>query len=258
MLEKTDKLLFFYENLVNWNARLAKEGDFIKKIFDACGAKNILDCGCGLGKHVFFLRENGYNAHGSDLNPKHYERAKIASESLNNGAGFFLEDMTELPQQGDGSWDGVMSLGNTLSSMGKENVRKAFSAFNRVLGNEGVLIGQILNFAGMVSGDRTEVRSAVVDGKEVIYVKTFHVEDEHYLVITNVLTRIVEESDGDTDPVKKWDCMVESTKMYGLSKEFVEESLKDAGFREVRFFGSLAGNDYETTISKDLVFVAYK
>ncbi len=258
MLHKTDKLLFFYENLVNWKARLSKEGSFLTDLFNKHNAVNILDCGCGIGKHVFFLRGNGFDAHGSDLNPKHIDRARELADGASDSVSFFLEDMTELPLQADSSRDAVMSLGNTLSAMGYDNVTKAFSAFFRVLKPQGVFVGQILNFGSLSQGDRTEVRSALVDGKEVVYVKTFHCESDFYLVITNVLSRETLDIIDNENPDKNWDCLVESTKMYGLKKEFIEKNLFDAGFDDIEFFGSLKGDAFDEEHSKDMVFVAKK
>jgi ubiquinone/menaquinone biosynthesis C-methylase UbiE len=256
MLEKTDKLLFFYENLVNWKSRLAKEGTFITELFKSHNVHNILDCGCGIGKHVFFLRQNGFNAHGSDLNPLHIEKAKQLADNEPGEISFFHEDMTELPMQQDESWDGVMSLGNTLSAIGHEKVEKAFKAFCRVLKPGGIFIVQILNFAFLKVGDRTEVRSAMIKGQEVVYVKTFHCESDHYLVLTNVLSRSAQADASPESPDKKWDCMVESTKMHNLTTEFISSALEKAGFKSIKFFGSLNGEDYDKKNSRDLVFTA--
>ena len=168
MLDKTEKLLFYYENLVNWKKRLSSECPFICKILREAHVKRVLDAGCGIGKHVLYLRKEGFDAHGSDLNPLHYNRAKELALSEDPEAVFFHEDMTALENQGDESYDAVLTLGNTLSSIGFEGVTKVLAAFHRVLKPGGIIMGQVLNYDSFNREDFSDVRSAFIEGKEII------------------------------------------------------------------------------------------
>lgn len=248
MLDKTDKLLSYYENMVNWESRLSREGPFIANILSRAGAGRVLDCGCGIGRHVIWLRKNGFDAHGSDLNPIHIEKARETARRESPGAGFFLEDMMELSGREDGSFDAVTSLGNTLSSLGREGAGRAFAAFHRVLKPGGVLIGQVLNYQSFNREDRSEVRSAIIDRAEVVYVKTFHFEEDRLLMVINVLSK-----EGE-----KWEAMVHSTNMYFLNREYMEDTLAKSGFGEIEIYGSLSGDPFENGKSRDLIFVGRK
>ena len=248
MLDKTEKLLFYYENLVNWKKRLSSEGPFICKILKEADAKKVLDAGCGIGKHVLYLRKEGFDAHGADLNPLHFNRAKELACNEDPEAVFFHEDMKTLENQGNETYDAVLTLGNTISSMGFEGAAQVFATFYRVLKPGGMMMGQVLNYDSFNREDFSDVRSAFIEGKEIINIKTFHFEEDHVLVLLNAVTK--------TD--EKWESMVSATKMYQLGTEFVEKTLAELGFENIRFYGSLKGDPFVAGTSKDMVFVAVK
>ena len=60
------------------------ESEFIKKIFEKYGisVRNILNLGCGTGKHEEFLSEMGFNVHGIDISTEMIRIAK--SKNLSN------------------------------------------------------------------------------------------------------------------------------------------------------------------------------
>lgn len=248
MLDKTEKLLFYYENLVNWKKRLSSEGPFICKMLKEAKAKKVLDAGCGIGKHVLYLRKEGFDAFGADLNPLHFNRAKELACNEDPQAVFFHEDMKTLENQGDETYDAVLTLGNTISSMGFEGAARVFATFHRVLKPGGMMMGQVLNYDSFNGEDFSDVRSAFIEGKEIINIKTFHFEEDHVLVLLNAVTKSDE----------KWESLVSATKMYQLGTEFVEKTLAGLGFENIRFYGSLKGDPFVAGTSKDMVFVAGK
>ncbi len=248
MLDKTEKLLFYYENLVNWKKRLSSEGPFICNILKEAHAKKVLDAGCGIGKHVLYFRKEGFDAYGADLNPLHYNRAKELAAIEGPEVMFFHEDMKTLENQGNETYDAVLTLGNTLSSIGFEGVPQVFASFHRVLKSGGMIMGQVLNYDSFDGEDFSDVRSAFIEGREIINIKTFHFEEDHILVLLNAVTK--------TDD--KWESMVSTTKMYQLGTVFTEKTLAGLGFENIRFYGSLKGDPFEADHSKDMVFVAVK
>lgn len=55
MRDLFDKLSLYYDHMVNWPERFAREGPFFLKIFRENNVKSMLDCACGTGKHVLYF-----------------------------------------------------------------------------------------------------------------------------------------------------------------------------------------------------------
>lgn len=56
-----------YDLFVDWPGRLGRELPGIEARLAACGARRVLDLGCGTGRHVEALLRAGYDAHGADV-----------------------------------------------------------------------------------------------------------------------------------------------------------------------------------------------
>ena len=248
MLNKNERFLFYFNNMVNWDARLSKEIPFLVERFKSVDADKILDVACGIGRHIMALSLHGFDAHGADLEPLHIKQAQEQALKEAPRAKFFIDDMTTLENVGNNSFEGLMTVGNTLTSLGKEGVKKSFSAFYRILKPGGIFIGHILNYNSFKKEDRSDVRCKVINGVEYMNIKTFHFEEDYVLIVTNLL-----EKEGE-----KWVPLVVASKMFPLEKEFIEETLKHNGFKNIKFFGSLKGEPFDYTKSKDMVFAAEK
>ena len=60
------ELASFYDVFVDWPGRLGREMPGLLRRLRAEGARRILDAGCGTGRHVAALREEGFLAYGAD------------------------------------------------------------------------------------------------------------------------------------------------------------------------------------------------
>jgi glycine/sarcosine N-methyltransferase len=241
-------LLKYYENMVNWEKRLDSEGPFIMKTLESFEVRSILDCGCGVGRHVLHLRKQGFEAAGCDYNPYHVTRAIEIAREEGIEAKFFQADMEQLSGIKRGEYDAIMTLGNTLSSFGKEKSANTIRGFGRLLDKGGIVIGQVLNYNSFERIDRTEMRWTRENDNETIFLKTFHLEPSHVVMIVNLLERSPEG----------WINHLDTTNMYYLERDFFAEVLKNAGFGDVRFFGGLKGETFNYEKSRDLVFTAVK
>jgi SAM-dependent methyltransferase len=251
ILKNDVTLLKYYENMVDWKKRLESEGSFLVDTLRNTGVRRVLDCGCGTGRHVIYLRKQGFEADGCDYNPYHVERAVELAEEEGSDAEFFQADMENLSGVRVGEYDAIMSLGNTLSSFGKEKASNTLKNFGRLLNRGGIVIGQVLNYNSFKKTDHTETRWAGSAGSvegETIFLKTFHFEPDHVVMIVNLLEKT---PDG-------WRNHLDSTDMHYLEKDFFEQELRNAGFVNVNFYGGLTGDIFDYTKSKDLVFTAEK
>lgn len=85
-----------YDNEVFTQGTLG-ECDFIEKEIDFNKNLNILDVGCGTGRHSIELSGRGYGVTGIDLSVDQLERAKEKAKQKNLNIEFLLQDARNLP-----------------------------------------------------------------------------------------------------------------------------------------------------------------
>lgn len=91
--------------------------------------KNVLDVGCGTGRHTYYLTEQGFHTYGIDISPKAIELAKSnrGGKNINYNIGTF----TNLPYEKN-SMDFVLT-NHALQYTTDENIKKIISEFNGVI-----------------------------------------------------------------------------------------------------------------------------
>ncbi|STA75282.1 Tellurite resistance protein TehB [Campylobacter lari] len=97
-----------------------------------CGIK-ILDLGCGAGRHLKFLAENGFDTYGCDYSEK---SIKICQKLLENfNVKLDVSSMDNLPYE-DNFFDGLICYG-VLYYGTKLQIEKSIQEIHRVLKNKG-------------------------------------------------------------------------------------------------------------------------
>jgi len=126
-------------------------GELVEKLHRKYGPNltNILDAGCGAGRHVLAWSKFGYTVKGFDLSPESIEVAKIKSQKLNLSAEFKILDMRSLLAEKE--WSGAFDMvTNLFTSFGYfENVEdheKVVQGFAHALCPGGLLVMDYLNF----------------------------------------------------------------------------------------------------------------
>lgn len=102
---------------------------FVLRTFKQGGA--ILDLGCGAGRHLKFLAENGFEAYGCDYSSSGIKASQELLASANLKANFEIASVDNLPYD-DEFFDGLICFG-VLYYNDKQNIQKAASEIFRVL-----------------------------------------------------------------------------------------------------------------------------
>lgn len=102
---------------------------FVLRTFKQGGA--ILDLGCGAGRHLKFLAENGFEAYGCDYSSSGIQASQELLASANLKANFEIASVDNLPYD-DEFFDGLICFG-VLYYNDKQNIQKAASEIFRVL-----------------------------------------------------------------------------------------------------------------------------
>lgn len=105
---------------------------FVKK--NCSGASRVLDDGCGAGRHVIFLAEEGYEPYGIDITESGVEYTKKRLRDIGYGKfenNIFVSGSEQLPFE-DEYFDCVISYG-VLYYLRKEKIKEAIDEIYRVL-----------------------------------------------------------------------------------------------------------------------------
>lgn len=95
--------------------------------------KKILDLGCGLGRHLIYLKRLGYDVYGCDISR---EAVKNSSKIFNKNR-IKLADMSKLPYQ-DNFFDGIISIG-VVHHAKLDKIIKTVKEVHRVLKKDGLI-----------------------------------------------------------------------------------------------------------------------
>ncbi|WAZ21818.1 class I SAM-dependent methyltransferase [Streptomyces cinnabarinus] len=95
------------------------------------GVREVLDLGCGVGRHALFLAAEGFTARGVDASPAALDHAREEAGRRGLDAAFDTADFTELPYA-DASFDYVLAF-NVVYHADEEGLRRALKEVRRVL-----------------------------------------------------------------------------------------------------------------------------
>ena len=99
------------------------------------GVRDILDLGCGIGRHSILFAENGFNTHGMDLSKNAVERADQWSKELGLDIDFKVGDMLSLPYE-DQSMDALFAY-YVITHTDTKGVIEVLKEIKRVLKSRG-------------------------------------------------------------------------------------------------------------------------
>lgn len=97
---RCDKVVFneyaHYYDLLYKDKNYCGEAEYIDKLIKKykSGARDILDLGCGTGRHAELLAQKGYTVHGVDMSQSMLEEAQKRAEE-NDNLSFSLSDIQE-------------------------------------------------------------------------------------------------------------------------------------------------------------------
>ncbi len=178
----------WYDQSINWNARLGRELPVLVELFGPPADGGILDAGCGTGRQALALSEQGYRVVGADASGEMLQVARSLEPAGAGSIRFVQSSYEDLFGEVGGGFDGLFCLGNALAASGSfDATEKALSQFAKCLRVGGRLFVQILNFGPMreenpcVRGPRV----VTVDGVEYISTRQFTFLEDR-AIVTNV------------------------------------------------------------------------
>jgi ubiquinone/menaquinone biosynthesis C-methylase UbiE len=136
--------------------------EFIPLLAGAPG-KQVLDHGCGAGRHTLLLAREGYDVSGLDISPRGCQLTRERLHDAGLEANITVGDMTALPY-GDGSFDALISRG-VITHGRRAKVHAALREIERVLRPGSLILCTFISTRSslMGAGSRIDAQTWVCD-----------------------------------------------------------------------------------------------
>ncbi|MGC8770564.1 MAG: class I SAM-dependent DNA methyltransferase [Brevinematia bacterium] len=190
-----------YYDLLYKDKDYKREVDYIETLIkeNISFATNILDFGCGTGRHAELLCERGYMVHGIDISEDMIKVAKGRIKGKEGRLYFTCGNVEEMKL--DGSFDVVISLFHVLSYQNSnKQLENVFDFVRNVLKDNGIFIFDFW-YGPAVLTDRPTIRIKRLEENDikitriaepVLYPQKNLVEVNYEIFIENKLTGEVE------------------------------------------------------------------
>lgn len=252
-----------YDRFVSWPGRLAFEMPFIemqirRSIVDPARRVCVLDAAAGTGMHVVELARRGYSARGADLSSGMIERAQANAKAANMQVGFKVAGWGGLAaafgrEAGVFPFDAVLCLGNSIPHLlDIPALKEAMADFADCLRPGGILLVQNRNFDRVLAQRERwmEPQSHCSGDEEWVFLRFYDFRPDGILDF-NIVTLYRNRQEN-------WTQTIRTAQLYPLRKDELFQALAGVGFREIEFYGSMAGEPFDAANSGNLVAVARK
>jgi len=206
----------------------ASLADLIEEVIPVSAYRNVLDLGCGRGRHSITLAQRGYQVTGIDLSNKAIEKAKrIAGQKNLNNVKFFVRDMRDpLPKQ----FDAIVNLFTTFGYfLEDEENRRVLRNTGKMLNQGGILFLDYLN-PHYVEKNLVPSESGMYEN--LTYNVTRQIKD-------GMVFKTIQFSDDSLDEPVKYR---ERVKLYDL--EWFRDVLTDSGYDIIETYGNYEGSPF--------------
>lgn len=236
MSESVEK---FYDDLASnyhlmfedWRQTVLEEGETIDRLIQSHlgpPPHSVLDCSCGIGTQAIGLALRGYQVHGTDLSEEAVERAKKEAASFGASVTFGVTDVRALDEEVEGEFDIVLSWGNSLPHIIKdEELRQAARSMYYRLRKGGLLLTGTRDYDKELEERKRFMTPSVFDdpeGKRIVFqVWDWHGEGNTYAVNEFIVREVKGE----------WNTMHFLSEYRALRREELARFLEEAGFREL-------------------------
>ena len=223
----------------------ANEMAFVRKQLDDCtsGCKNLLDIGCGSGNKTELLAGNGRKIIAIDGDAGMIEEAK--KNHTRPDIEYLSLDMTKIAQAfKPESFDALLCLGNTLVHLpGPEDIARLLAEMGGILKPGGLAVIQILNYDRIL--DKMLHALPQLETDKLKFTRYYDLQNCRMLFVTKLLVKETGQEINNSIP------------LYPLRKNELNFMLGEAGFLEVKHYGSYSGEPL-TDDSFPLIAVARK
>ncbi|MCK8825986.1 class I SAM-dependent methyltransferase [Fuchsiella alkaliacetigena] len=240
-MEFYQQLSQYYDQIFQYDS---KKLEFLGEYLD--NQARVLDVATGTGTYALALADLGYQVLGIDLSEDMIELAKQKAVEREIAVDFKVADMRKVNQlAAPESFDLIICLGNSLVHLENEDEIGDFllKAYN-LLAPTGKLVLQTVNYDRILA---QQVDSLATIENEEYGLKFFR---NYELVDNKIRFKVNLETPAGT--------FENSVFLYPLESADFKKLLTEAGFAEIKFYGSFNFAQYQPLESTPLIAVAEK
>jgi len=235
----------FYDDMIGFDASLKNRIEIFSKLFAGYNIETAADIGCGSGLDTIALASLGYKVTGFDLSEGMIELAAKNARKNRVKPEFKKISLDRLNRSEFNKYDLVISLGNALANMNEAVLKKTLSNINSMLKNGGLAVIQILNYNKILKEKTTVIGSKTIEDNTIIRFYDYLPESISF----NILQL------NNKNPLIS---SLYKTEIYPYKKTELTRYFKEAGFLNMKAYGSLKLDKFDTEKSKDLIIAAVK
>jgi len=261
-----------YDELVNWDARLTREGPFFRDLFERYGVRSVADVGAGSARHSIMYRSWGLDVTAIDPSADMLELARENVARLGSDVRVVEGGFGQIAGIVGTSIDAVTCTGNALPHVrSTEGLALALADFAAALRPGGVLVLHYLNHDRLLS-KRIRTMSPVF--RETATADKFFIRVLDYTptgdgILFDFVTLVRDAEVRDTPhTIESWPQTLESDQSGGWSTRSrrslhfalpvrtITPALERAGFTAVRVLGDHSGRALDPDNDESMIVVA--
>lgn len=245
-----DELGGSYDTMVAWGGRLEREEKFFRALFDAHGARRVLDAACGTGMHAIAFARQGRASAGADISPVMIAKAQENARRAGAEVQWKVAGFGELSRRFDSPFDAVTCLGNSLPHLPDDRALDAALAdFARLLRPGGLLVIQDRNYDAVLAspGRAVHLNAREEPDGETLFVRMTEPRGGEAVEFTILTLR---------KRAGAWSVDLAATPLRAITRAAMEAALARAGFGAVEVYGDYSRAAYGAPKTGDLVVIA--
>ena len=261
-----------YDELVNWDARLTREGPFFEGLFAQYNVRSVADVGAGSARHSIMYRSWGLDVVAIDPSDDMLELARENAERFGSDVRIAEGGFGDVARIVGEPVDAITCTGNALPHVRTlRALHDALRDFASALRPGGLLVLHYLNHHRLISqrvrtmtpvfretpaGDKFFLRllDYTPDGDGVLFdfvtlVRDAAVREEGHTI----------ESWPETlasDPAGGWSLRCRRSLHFAMVPEMIARELEHAGFEGVRLLGDHSGRPLDEDADESVIVVA--
>lgn len=199
--------------------------------------ENVLDIGCGLGRHVIWFASQGYEAEGIDISESYLERARETARErgVEDSVRFRAHDMRDLDEL-QGPYDLVTNFFDSFGYFGKQRDTEILSEMQNLLSEDGALLMQISSKEGTLP--------SIWQDNVQHFGDWYRVQQLDFDIESSMLTSKLDVFRVLEDEYAYEDTLVLEQRLYS-PVEFTE-MCREAGFDDISLYGGFEGSELTT------------
>lgn len=261
-----------YDELVNWDARLAREAPFFKRLFEEYDVRTLADVGAGSARHAIMFRSWGLDVVAIDPSADMLELAHENAERLGSDVTIAEGGFGDVARIAGTKLDAITCTGNSLPHVRSiRGLHDALNDFAEALRPGGVLVLHYLNHHRLVTKrirTMTPVfREAEAGDKFFIRLLDYTPSGDGVLFDFVTLVRDASVRSGEhtieswpetleDDPTGGWSLRSRRSLHFAMPLSLIEGELERAGFMDIGAFGNHEGKALDLDEDESMIVVA--